>query len=73
MTFKNFIGGEWVAAKSGATFETHNPADTGELVATYQKSDADDTRQAIAAAKEAQPKWAAVPAPKRGEILHRAT
>jgi len=72
MTFKNFIGGEWVAAKSGATFETHNPADTGELVATYQKSDADDTRQAIAAAKEAQPKWAAVPAPKRGEILHRA-
>lgn len=72
MTFKNFIGGEWVAAKSGATFETHNPADTSELVATYQKSDADDTRQAIAAAREAQPKWAAVPAPKRGEILHRA-
>src|SRR6476620_4821935 len=72
MTFKNFIGGEWVAAKSGATFETHNPAETGELVATYQKSDADDTRQAIAAAREAQPKWAAVPAPKRGEILHRA-
>jgi aldehyde dehydrogenase (NAD+) len=72
MTFKNFIGGEWVAAASGATFETHNPADTGEIVATYQKSDASDTKQAIAAAKDAQPKWAAVPAPKRGEILHRA-
>jgi len=72
MTFKNFIGGEWVAAASGATFETHNPADTGEVVATYQKSDASDTKQAIAAAKDAQPKWAAVPAPKRGEILHRA-
>src|SRR5436190_1972858 len=72
MTFKNLIGGEWVAARAGATFETRNPADTSETIATYQKSDADDTREAIAAAKAAQPAWAAVPAPKRGEILYRA-
>jgi acyl-CoA reductase-like NAD-dependent aldehyde dehydrogenase len=72
MTFKNLIGGEWVGARSGATFETKNPADTTEAVATFQKSDADDTRQAIAAAKAAQPAWAAIPAPKRGEILFRA-
>ena len=72
MTFKNLIGGEWVAARRGATFETRNPADTSETIATYQKSDADDTREAIAAAKAAQPGWAAVPAPKRGEILYRA-
>ncbi len=72
MTFKNLIGGEWVGARAGATFETRNPADTSETVATYQKSDADDTRAAIAAAKAAQPAWAAVPAPKRGEILYRA-
>jgi alpha-ketoglutaric semialdehyde dehydrogenase len=72
MTFKNLIGGEWVAARRGATFETRNPADTSETIATYQKSDADDTREAIAAAKSAQPGWAAVPAPKRGEILYRA-
>ena len=44
MTFKNLIGGEWVGARAGATFETRNPADTSETVATYQKSDADDTR-----------------------------
>src|SRR6188472_711719 len=72
MTFKNLIGGEWVAARRGATFETRNPADTSETVATYQKSGVDDTREAIAAAKAAQPAWAAVPAPKRGEILFRA-
>ena len=72
MTFKNLIGGEWVGARAGATFETRNPADTSETIATYQKSDADDTRAAIAAAKAAQPAWAAVPAPKRGEILYRA-
>jgi alpha-ketoglutaric semialdehyde dehydrogenase len=72
MTFRNFIGGEWVSARSGATFETRNPADTTEAVATFQKSDAEDTKQAIAAAKAAQPAWAAIPAPKRGEILYRA-
>ena len=72
MTFKNFIGGEWVAARSGVTFETRNPADTNEVVGTFQKSDADDTRQAIAAAKAAQPAWAAMPAPKRGEVLYKA-
>ena len=72
MVFKNFIGGEWVGARGGATFETRNPADTDEVVATYQKSDAGDAAQAIAAAKAAQPIWAAMPAPKRGEVLHRA-
>src|SRR5687768_4701254 len=72
MTFKNFIGGEWTGARSGATFETRNPADTDEVVGVFQKSDADDARQAIEAATAAQPAWAAIPAPKRGEILHRA-
>ena len=71
-TFRNFIGGDWVSARSGATFDKRNPADTDEIVATFQKSDADDTREAIAAAKAAQPAWAAMPAPKRGEVLYRA-
>ena len=70
--FKNFIGGEWVAAGNGATFENRNPADTDDVVGLFQKSDASDARQAIEAAKGAQPKWAGIPAPKRGEILHRA-
>ena len=72
MAFQNFIGGQWVAAARVATFETRNPADTDEVVGVFQKSDAADARQAIEAAAAAQPAWAAVPAPKRGEILHRA-
>jgi acyl-CoA reductase-like NAD-dependent aldehyde dehydrogenase len=72
MTFRNFIGGEWVACAGGATFETRNPANIDEVVGVYQKSDAADTRQAIEAAQKAQTAWAAIPAPKRGEILHRA-
>jgi alpha-ketoglutaric semialdehyde dehydrogenase len=71
-TFKNFIGGQWVGARSGATFENRNPADTDELVGLFAKSDRDDTREAIAAAAAAQPVWAAMPAPKRGEVLYRA-
>ena len=66
------IGGQWVGAASGKTFETRNPADTDEVVAVYPRCDASDTRQAIEAAKAAQPQWAAVPAPKRGEILFKA-
>jgi len=42
------------------------------LIGLFAKSDRDDTREAIAAAAAAQPAWAAMPAPKRGEVLYRA-
>ncbi len=71
-TLSNLIGGQWVQAASGKTFSTRNPANTDEVVATYPLGDAADARQAIEAAAEAQPRWAAIPAPKRGEILYRA-
>ncbi len=70
--FKNFIGGEWVGALSGETFANVNPADTRDIVGTFARSGVEDTRKAIDVAREAQPKWAAVPAPKRGEILFKA-
>lgn len=70
--FQNFIGGEWVAAASGKTFESRNPADTRQVVGVFQDSDANDVNAAVAAAKAAFPAWRAMPAPKRGEILLRA-
>jgi aldehyde dehydrogenase (NAD+) len=69
--FKNFINGEWVESRSGQTFENRNPADTDDLVGLFQKSNADDVKDAIDAAAEAYKKWRLVPAPKRGEILFR--
>jgi len=69
--FKNFINGEWVASKSGQTFENRNPADTADLVGVFQKSNAEDVKDAVDAAAEAYKKWRLVPAPKRGEILYR--
>jgi alpha-ketoglutaric semialdehyde dehydrogenase len=68
--FKNYIGGEWVDAGSGETFESTSPAD-GEVLATFPKSGPEDVDRAVAAAKEAFEGWRLVPAPKRGEIVFR--
>src|SRR6478672_3997788 len=67
-TFKNFIGGEWVDAASGETFESTSPA-TGETIGIFPRSGAEDVDRAVAVAKEAFAEWRLVPAPKRGEIL----
>src|ERR687883_723557 len=69
-TFKNFIGGEWVDAASGETFESRSPA-TGETLGVFPKSGPEDADRAVAAAKEAYEDWRLVPAPKRGELLFR--
>jgi acyl-CoA reductase-like NAD-dependent aldehyde dehydrogenase len=66
----NFIGGEWVGAAGGETFESLNPA-TGETVGTFPRSRAEDVDRAVAAATAAFGDWRLVPAPKRGEILLR--
>ncbi len=69
-TFQNYIGGEWVDAASGETFESHNPA-TGELIGVFPKSAIEDVDRAVEAAKDAYESWRLVPAPKRAEILFR--
>src|ERR671936_318652 len=69
-TYQNYIGGEWVDAASGETFESHNPA-TGDLIGVFPKSSTDDVDYAAAAAKDAYERWRLVPAPKRAEILFR--
>jgi acyl-CoA reductase-like NAD-dependent aldehyde dehydrogenase len=69
-TFQNFIGGEWVDAASGETFESRNPA-TGETIGAFPKSGTEDVGRAVAAAKSAFEDWRLVPAPKRGELLVR--
>ena len=69
-TFQNFIGGEWVDAVSGETFESRSPA-TGEAIGLFPKSGPDDVARAVDAAQAAYEDWRLVPAPKRGEILIR--
>src|SRR5437899_4350664 len=69
-TFKNFIGGEWLDADSGETFESTGPAN-GETIGVFPRQGAEDVDGAVARAKEAFARWRLVPAPKRGEILYR--
>jgi len=66
-----FIAGRWVDSVSGATFDSINPADTRDVVGTFQAGTAADVAMAVAAAAEALPGWRATPAPKRGELLYR--
>jgi acyl-CoA reductase-like NAD-dependent aldehyde dehydrogenase len=67
---RNYIGGEWVEADSGETFETQNPA-TEEIIAPVSKSGTKDVEAAVQAAQKAYKSWRLTPAPRRGEILFR--
>ena len=70
-TFHNFIGGQWVPARSGKTFFNTNPA-TGEVLGEYPASGPEDVGAAVTAAVEAYRGWRLTPAPKRAEIIFRA-
>ena len=48
-SYKNYIGGEFVAASAGE-FTNYNPADTREAVATYANAGEADANAAVAAA-----------------------
>ena len=71
--YSNFIGGEWVAARSGKHYLTSNPADSREAVGSYPLSGAEDAQAAIAAAKKAAPGWAAATPVARGRVLSKAS
>src|SRR5947208_9067085 len=70
MIINDFIGGKWVPAATGKTFDSLNPA-TGELVGRCTDSGREDLNAAVKAAKNAFESWRRMPAPRRGEILFR--
>ena len=66
------IGGRWVEAASGRTFDTLNPA-TGEVLARVARGDGEDIDRAVAAARTAfeEGPWATMTASERGRIIYR--
>ena len=70
-TFHNFIGGEWVSAASGQTFENRNPADTRDRIGHFPRSGAADVERAVASATRGFERWRRTPAPARGDVLRR--
>jgi aldehyde dehydrogenase (NAD+) len=70
--FRNFIAGQWVPSCTQRTFPNINPANVDDVVGSFQASGVDDVTKAFEAAEKAQPAWAALPAPRRGEYLFKA-
>jgi aldehyde dehydrogenase (NAD+) len=66
----NYIAGQWVEG-AGGTLQSTNPA-SGAVLGTAPESTAADVDAAVRAASEAWPRWRAIPAPRRAEILFRA-
>jgi len=72
-TYQNFIAGESMPARSGATYQNPNPADTREVVAQYPLSGRDDALAAIEAARQAATPWAGTTPVARGRVLSKAS
>src|SRR5436305_5375393 len=62
-TYKLFIGGAFPRSESGRTYEAQ-----GQNVARASRK---DVRDAVRAARTAQPGWAAATAYNRGQVLYR--
>ncbi len=69
MQLTHFIGGTAVAADT--PFESLNPSDTDEVVATYPAGDASDVDRAVAAAHAAFPAWSRATPELRSDLLDR--
>jgi aldehyde dehydrogenase (NAD+) len=70
-SFRNYLDGRWVEARSGKMLEDRNPANRNDLIGLFPASGPADVERAVEAAKKALARWRLVPAPKRGEILYR--
>lgn len=68
-TYGNYIGGQWVPAMSGETFENRNPSRISEVLGYFPRSSHLDVKKAVEAAQEAFVFWREMSPPQRGEIL----
>lgn len=68
----NLIGGKWVPAVSGKTFDVFNPADAS-VIARVADSDREDINRAVAAARRAfeSGPWRRMTPSERGKFLWR--
>jgi acyl-CoA reductase-like NAD-dependent aldehyde dehydrogenase len=68
-TAKLYIGGEFPRSESGRSYEVFSH--DGELLARAARASRKDLRDAVKAARGAQPEWAGKTAYNRGQILYR--
>jgi aldehyde dehydrogenase len=68
--YDNFIGGKWVAPRSGKYFDNASPV-TGQVVCKIARSDAQDIEAALDAAHAAKDAWGRTSVVERAIILNR--
>ncbi len=64
---ENYIAGRWTAGESASP--NINPSDLQDIVGLYAQGDAAQVDQAVRAAQQAQPAWAAATAQQRADAL----
>jgi acyl-CoA reductase-like NAD-dependent aldehyde dehydrogenase len=65
----NLIAGEWTASADAS--RNINPSDTRDVIGEYSRGTASDVKTAVAAAKQALPRWARSSPQERADILDR--
>ena len=65
----NIINGQLTLASDNSTFVSKNPAVLADELGEFPLSTRSDVHDAIAAARSALTRWAATPAPTRGQII----
>ncbi|MDQ3591144.1 MAG: aldehyde dehydrogenase family protein, partial [Actinomycetota bacterium] len=70
--YKMLLGGEWVEARSGRTFESTNPY-TGKVWATAAEAAEEDVDRAVRAAREAfdEGPWGKMTGTERARLIRR--
>jgi len=67
LTGRNFIAGEWRDGRDW--LEDINPSDVSDIVGRFAQSEPQDVHDAVAAARIAQPQWAAAGLETRANVL----
>jgi acyl-CoA reductase-like NAD-dependent aldehyde dehydrogenase len=68
-TYKLYIGGAFPRSESGRSYPVYSSA--GNLLAHPAQASRKDVRDAVVAARKAQPGWAGATAYNRGQVLYR--
>jgi acyl-CoA reductase-like NAD-dependent aldehyde dehydrogenase len=71
LELRHLVGGEWLDGR-GDERDSRDPARPDHVVARYRVAGGDLLKQAVAAAGDAQPAWAALGVIARGVVLRRA-
>jgi aldehyde dehydrogenase len=68
--YDNWIGGKWVPAVKGQTFENPSPV-TGKTISVHARSTAEDIELALDAAHAAKDAWGRTPVAERSRLLNK--